>query len=147
ARRAGLARIALAQGRFDDAWDHFAATGGAPEICAALLPGFLPGVAIGSAPEGVAVGPGGIVGALPDGVLLAPASPPPAVAAAPDAALFRAAGPALASVLGFAVATKSAPSAVFPGVKIDLGDPGLARRKFLGMVTLSERFALRPAPR
>lgn len=76
ARRATLARIALAQGRWDDAWDHFAATGADPAICAALLPSFLPGV------EATAASTGGIPAALPEGALLRPAIPPPSVPAA-----------------------------------------------------------------
>lgn len=76
ARRATLARIALAQGRWDDAWDHFAATGADPAICAALLPAFLPGV------DSTAASTGGIPGPLPEGTLLRPAIPPPSVPAA-----------------------------------------------------------------
>ena len=264
-RRAALARIALAQNRWDDAWEHFAATGAEPTICAALLPQFLPGV---QAPAG----PGGIVGALPNGVLLRPAVPPPAVAAAevslgrtwierremrleglhiggatlsmrvglesdgiqvefehrggvaahvrvvlpeladfevrvayvdwmrqdevggvleldiapgdephtlfgrfrpraiswptnlpegsprflqenglelcfpgtaPDASLFSSASAGMASVLGLPVTTREVGSVQFAGVKVDLTDPAVARRKFLGLITLSERFALR----
>ena len=280
-RRASLARAALSQGRWDDAWDHFAATGGSPGICAALLPQFLPGVqtaqpsAAGVAlPEGrFAMGLGGQVRALPDGVLLRPAIPPPSVPAAqvplgrtwidrremrleelhvgtatvsmrvalesdgiqiefvhraggsarvrvllpeladfevrvayidwmrqddvgevlevaiapgddahtlfgrfkprsvawptnlpqnspraiadmglrfefpeqmPDASVFRAAGPAFARVLGVEVNCGNRAGPEFSGVRIDLSDPAVARRKFLGMVTLAERFALRP---
>jgi hypothetical protein len=267
-RRAKLARLALAQGRWDDAWDHFAATGAEPAICAALLPNFLPGIA-------AEAGPGGMVGALPDGVLLHPALPPPSVPAAqiqlgrswierremrmeglhvgtatlsmkvalesdgiqvefehkgggaahvsvvlpeladfevrvayidwmrqddvggvlavevspgdephtlfgrfrprtiswptnlpegtphalaanglelsfpsdaPDAAMFDAACAAFASVIGFKVSNASAAPEIFPGIKIDLGDRSVARRKFLGLVSLSERFALRRLP-
>ena len=62
---------------------------------------------------------------------------------APDAAMFAAATQALASVLDLPVSANRPDHATFPGVKIDLGDPAVARRKFLGMITLSERFALR----
>ncbi len=279
-RRAKLARIALAQGRWDDAWEHFASTGSDPAVCAALLPQFLPGVLSGipstaqasGAPTIFAVGPGGIIAALPDGVLLRPALPPPSVPAAevligrgwierremrleglhigaatlamkvrlesdgiqidfdhrgggaahvrvvlpeqadfalrvayvdwvrqdefagvlevnvspgdethtlfgrfrprpiawptnlpegaprfltqnglefsfpqtaPDAEMFEAASTGFASLLGLAVSTKGAVTGDFAGIKIDLGDPTIARRKFTGMISLSERFALR----
>jgi hypothetical protein len=72
ARRARLCAFALAQGRSDDAWDHFAALAGAPSVCAALLPRLLPGVPIDGA-----AGKGGIAPALADGIALAPALPPP----------------------------------------------------------------------
>ena len=268
-RRARLARIALAQGRWDDAWDHFASTGSEPGVCAALLPQFLPGVAS-------EVGDGGIPAPLPDGVLLRPAAPPPPVAAAevslgrtwidrremhmeglhvgaavlsmkvslesdgiqidfdhkgggaahlrvvlpeladfqvrvsyvdwmrqdevggvlefdiapgdethtlfgrfrpraiswptnlprgaprflelnglefafpvsvPDGPMFQAALGGFSSVLGLPVTSNPKAAAAFAGVRIDLSDPSVARRKFLGMVTLSERFALRRAAR
>jgi len=277
-QRAYLAQIALAQGRWDDAWDHFAATGGEPGLCAGLLPRFLPGVAAapqasaGDGPPTFAAALGGHVGALPEGVLLRPALPPPAVPAAqvalgrnwierrsmrleglrigaaivamkvslesdgvqvefthqgggaarwnvmlpepldfevrvayvdwmrqdevgialevaiapgdephtlfgrfrprsipwptnlppatprflsdhglelcfpadaPDAAVFRSAGPALARVLGLPVVSGTPAGAEFAGVRIELGDPALARRKFQGLITLVERFALR----
>src|SRR5690349_15261061 len=71
-RRGKLARIALAHTRWDDAWDHFAACSGDPAVCAALLPGFLPGVQAGA-------GAGGVALPLPDGVVLHPAPPPPSV--------------------------------------------------------------------
>lgn len=278
-RRAGLAQIALAQGRWDDAWDHFAATGGEPAVCAALLPSFLPGVRTGASANadanGFSVGKGGLVSALPDGVLLRPAAPPPSVpaaevalgrawierremrldrlqigaaelsmkvglesdgiqidfehrgggsahvrvllpeladfelsvayvdwmrqdevnrvlefdiapgdephtlfgrfrtrtiawptnlptnsprflvehglafdfaSAAPDAEVFRAAGPGFAKILGLPVSLNPGSTGSFAGVRIDLSDPAVARRKFLGMVTLAERFALRPKP-
>ncbi len=278
-RRAGLAQIALAQGRWDDAWDHFAATGGEPAVCAALLPSFLPGVRPGASANadanGFSVGKGGLVSALPDGVLLRPAAPPPSVpaaevalgrawierremrldrlqigaaelsmkvglesdgiqidfehrgggsahvrvelpeladfelsvayvdwmrqdevnrvlefdiapgdephtlfgrfrtrtiawptnlptnsprflvehglafdfaSAAPDAEVFRAAGPGFAKILGLPVSLNPGSTGSFAGVRIDLSDPAVARRKFLGMVTLAERFALRPKP-
>ena len=269
-RRAELAQIALAQGRWDDAWEHFAATGAEPSVCAALVPSFLPGVPTGLAvhvrdaqlPQIFVVGSGGIVGELPDGVLLRPAVPPPALPAAelqlgrtwierrsmrlnglrigeatlamqvslesdgiqidfehqaggkarvrvwlpeladfevrvayidwmrqdevgkeleviiapgdethtlfgrfrprsitwptnlpqaaarglvenglalvypgsaPDADMFRAAGPAFALVLGLPVVSAPSPRSDFVGVQIDLGDPALARRKFLGI--------------
>ncbi|HUR27200.1 MAG TPA: hypothetical protein VM509_03380 [Planctomycetota bacterium] len=264
-RRAQLARTALAQGRFDDAWEHFAWTGAAPSVTAALLPQFLPGVTQRAEA-------GGIVAALPDGALLQPAIPPPSVPAAdvllgrtwierremrleglrigaatlamkvklesdgiqvefehragaaahvrvllpeladfevrvayvdwmrqdevgrvlefdiapgdeehtlfgrfkprtigwptnlpqgtpsallrdglelsfpedaPDASLFRSAAPALESVLGLRVTTNRADTAPFPGVELDLAEPNLARRKFVGMLTLTERYVLR----
>jgi hypothetical protein len=279
-RRAFLAQVALAQERFDDAWDHFAATGGDPKLCAALLPWFLPGVACapaaspgdaGKAPV-FALAAGGRIGALPEGVLLRPALPPPSLPAAevvlgrkwierrmmrvsdlhigeavvamqvslesdgiqvefthqsggsasfsvllpepsdfeirvayidwmrqdelglalevsiapgdephtlfgrfkpraipwptqlpkqassalrehglqlycpaefPDAAMIEAAAPAFARVLGLPVVVVHEGGADFPGVRISLDDAALAQRKFLGVVTLAERFALR----
>ncbi|MBK8179442.1 MAG: hypothetical protein IPK67_11260 [Planctomycetes bacterium] len=282
-RRAALARAALSQGRYDDAWDHFAATGGDPPVAAALLPRFFPGVgepgvqeAPAAAVDFLADARGGLPGPLPDGVLLRPSVPPPSLPAAqvalgrnwierremrleglrvgastlamrvalqsdgiqvdfdhrgggparvrvilpepadfevrvayvdwmrqderggilevnlapgdethsvfgrlrpralpwptqlparlsqgladhglalcfppeaPDGAMFRAAAPGLAAVLGLSVRVEAAREFSFPGVRVDLEDPALARRKLLGIVTLAERFALRPASR
>jgi len=61
ARRAALARLAIEQGRWADAWGHFAALRGDADALAALLPAFLPGLRRGA-------------GERP---LLAPAPPPP----------------------------------------------------------------------
>ncbi|MEO6709224.1 MAG: hypothetical protein ABI054_14640, partial [Planctomycetota bacterium] len=65
----------------------------------------------------------------------------------PDGPMFQAALGGFSSVLGLPVKSSPAASATFAGVRIDLSDPSVARRKFLGMVTLSERFALRRAAR
>lgn len=46
ARRAGLALLALEQGRSEDAWQHFAACSESPEWMARLMPSLLPGVPI-----------------------------------------------------------------------------------------------------
>lgn len=80
--RARLALIALEQGRYASAWSHLEHASASPEVLAALLPRFLPGV-----PAGAALGNGGRAVALPDGARLTPALPP-AVGAderAPDA--------------------------------------------------------------
>lgn len=69
--RADLARLALLQSRWDDAWAHLAA---APEPELVLLT-LLPGVPPGEADERK--------DALPDGVVLTPAPPPPSPDARP----------------------------------------------------------------
>jgi len=74
ARRARLAQLALAQERHADAWNHFAACAGSPEVLAALLPRFLPG---------------GSPGPRPDGALLAPAMPPASLAPPPPGRIDR----------------------------------------------------------
>lgn len=61
-RRALLARIALGQARFDDAWGHLAACAASPDRVADLMPRFLPGT---RSFDGLA-----------DGAILAPALPP-----------------------------------------------------------------------
>jgi hypothetical protein len=68
---ARLASFALEQQRWNEAWAHFARTGGEPALAAALLPRFLPGVAADAPLE-----KDGFAGALPDGVTLRPALPP-----------------------------------------------------------------------
>jgi hypothetical protein len=71
-RRAGLALIALAQGRRRDAWHHFAATSADPRSSAAILPAFLPGIDVAKLPAAA----GGLPPPLPDGILLRPTTPP-----------------------------------------------------------------------
>lgn len=66
-----LARYALLQGRWDDAWDHLAAADLPETIVFAFLPG-MPGVDPDHAQE-----------PLPDNVLLTPAPPPPTPDAQP----------------------------------------------------------------
>jgi hypothetical protein len=70
-RRARLALLALEQRRFEDAWNHLAATSADPAWTAAILPRFIPGV-----PAGTNVRDGGRATPLPDGVVLAPSLPP-----------------------------------------------------------------------
>lgn len=74
-RRAELALLALAQGRYEDAWERFEQCGSSPAVARALLPHFLPGAR--STP-------------LADGVALAPALPPPSSAEARAAGSVRA---------------------------------------------------------
>lgn len=69
--RARLALIALEQGRYTSAWSHLERASASPEVLAALLPRFLPGVA-----SGATLARGGRVVALPDGARLTPALPP-----------------------------------------------------------------------
>jgi len=68
AARRWLARLALQQGRWRDAWAHFEHAGSKSELMLSFLPGI--------APPGEAGAETGD-GALPDGVLLTPAPPPP----------------------------------------------------------------------
>ena len=70
ARRAGLACLALEQGRNEDAWRHFSACKEAPEWLALLMPRFLPGLSAEHAP-----GLAGRPGVLPDAVLFRPCIP------------------------------------------------------------------------
>ncbi|MEM7306147.1 MAG: hypothetical protein AAF682_05725 [Planctomycetota bacterium] len=70
-RRAQLALLAAEQGRHLDAWEHFAATAGEPEVTAALLPRLLVGI-----PAHATVAGGGDVSPLEDDVLLRPLLPP-----------------------------------------------------------------------
>ncbi len=64
--RGALALCALAQGRFEEAWEHLARAGD-PDALAALVPRLLPGAAPGAVDGS---------GALPGGARLAPALPP-----------------------------------------------------------------------
>ncbi|MFN0007968.1 MAG: hypothetical protein ACKVXR_08680 [Planctomycetota bacterium] len=66
-RSAELALLALAQGRYEDAWERFEPCGSSSPVARALLPHFLPGAR--SYP-------------LADGAVLAPALPPPSSAEA-----------------------------------------------------------------
>ena len=75
-RRARLCLLASLQGRADDAWEHFAALGGDPAWCAAVLPLLAPGVPV-DAYARLGASNGGLPGALPDGVVLEPQLPPP----------------------------------------------------------------------
>lgn len=70
ARRAGLAWLALEQGRNEDAWRHFTACANAPEWMALLMPRFLPGT-----PPEYAPGAAGRPEELPDAVLFTPCIP------------------------------------------------------------------------
>jgi hypothetical protein len=54
---AELAQLALAQGRYEDAWERFAACAGAPEIAAGLLPLLIPGARAGPIEEGAVLRP------------------------------------------------------------------------------------------
>ena len=75
-RRARLCLLAGLQGRADDAWEHFAALGGDPAWCAAVLPLLAPGVAVETYAR-VGASAGGLPAALPDGIVLEPQLPPP----------------------------------------------------------------------
>lgn len=70
-RRAGLAVLAVHQGRWEDAWAHFERLGAAPEWALAVAPLFVPGVPV----EHLATA-NDPTRALPDGILLRPAVPP-----------------------------------------------------------------------
>jgi len=70
-QRAGLALLARAHGRAQDAWGHFGTLTAAPEWAAAVLPYLLPG-----APASARATRGGDPGVLPPGVVLAPLVPP-----------------------------------------------------------------------
>lgn len=73
--RARLALLALEQGRYESAWRHLEAASAAPDVLAALLPRFVPGVEAGAPLER-----GGRAAKLADGARLAPALPPPVAA-------------------------------------------------------------------
>ncbi len=68
--RAGLAWLALDQGRNEDAWTHFAACAQAPEWMALLMPRFLPGTPAAHKP-----GAAGWPGKLENGTLFTPCIP------------------------------------------------------------------------
>jgi len=70
--RASLVAAAQAQGRDEDAWDHFAALRASPGTLVALLPTFAPGVPI----ERLSELQVGAQWKLPDGVELSPRLPP-----------------------------------------------------------------------
>jgi len=70
--RALLARLALAERRWDDAWSHFAALDGSRHCMEVVLPSFLPGATSGYAPSD-----GPLPAPLADGVVLRPSLPPP----------------------------------------------------------------------
>lgn len=70
-REARLCLFALAQGRYECAWKHYAQTSGDPRVSAALLPRLLPGI---SAADPLATD--GLAGALSNEIRLFPAVPP-----------------------------------------------------------------------
>jgi hypothetical protein len=76
--RALLARFALAQQRWDDAWAHFAALDGSRHCMEVVLPSFIPGATSGYEP-----GNGPLPAPLADGVVLHPSLPPPSEHAIP----------------------------------------------------------------
>jgi hypothetical protein len=65
--RCWLARLALQQGRWEDAWSHFEHAGRAAELMSSFLPGVTGSIENGVLPDG----------ALSDGALIRPAPPPP----------------------------------------------------------------------
>lgn len=77
-RQAGLALLALAQERWDDAWLHFDACDTSKEWMTALLPSFLPGVPAGTRWSASVLPP-----PLPSGIELRPSLPPPSDKAGP----------------------------------------------------------------
>jgi hypothetical protein len=112
-RRARLALLALAQGRSDAAWTHFAATTSDPTWSAAILPRFLPGV-----PRGSASDLGGKAAPLPDGAVLTPTLPPP-TGTAGAGGLDRRAMTARTVAIGAAVVSFKV-SVDYEGVQVDV---------------------------
>jgi len=115
ARRATLCLLARAQGRSNDAWEHYAALRDHPTWTAALTPHLIPGVPLPPAARATIAGRSE---PLPDGVLLTPLSPPAASRARPDQVGWRS-----ATVRGLRVgeATLDLVLTVEPsGVQIDL---------------------------